>query len=77
MFLPFRLVYKHLIWKRLGREHLINVEVTGFVVLYLSVTFLDASLMTVASLARGELVTRGSLCILYGKRLAYFLSRGP
>jgi len=64
-------------WKRLGREHLINAEVIGSVVLYLFMTFLDASLMTVASQARGELVTRGSLCILYGKRLAYFLGRGP
>ena len=33
VFLLFRVVYKHLMWKRLGKEHLINAKVTGSVVL--------------------------------------------
>ena len=33
VFLLFKLVYKHLMWKRLGRGHLINAEVIGSVVL--------------------------------------------
>ena len=33
VFLLSRLIYKHLMWKRLGREHLINAEVTSFMVL--------------------------------------------
>ena len=38
--LVFRLVYKHLMWKRLGRKHLINAEVTASVILILSWHFL-------------------------------------
>ena len=32
----FRLIYMHLMWKRLGREPLINAEVTAFAILILS-----------------------------------------
>ena len=44
--LLFRLVFRHLMWKRLGREPLINAEVTASVVLIISWYFPNLRIMT-------------------------------